>query len=110
MKEFDKGLADGEAAASAAGADAGGSATNGRMYVRTQGFGTTDADLRFLQRCMGFSDVSRFARDFEISFLVDELTQTLPDYGMVVDDKDATCPVCRFVHCSIALNLWVEAC
>ncbi len=27
------------------------------------------------------------------------------DYGMVVDDKDAMCPVCKFVHCSVALNL-----
>jgi len=47
---FEAGLADGEAAASAAGG-ASGPTTNGRMYVRTQGFGSTDEDLRFLQRC-----------------------------------------------------------
>ena len=51
MKEFDKGLADGEAAGSAAGGASTPSATNACMYVRTQSFGTTDADLRFLQRC-----------------------------------------------------------
>ncbi len=48
---FEEGLAVGEASASAAG-DASGKSTNeGRMYVRTQGFGSTDAELRFLQRC-----------------------------------------------------------
>lgn len=51
MKEFDKGLAAGEAAASAAGSGISGPAKNDRMYVRTQGFGTTDEELRFLQRC-----------------------------------------------------------
>jgi len=54
MKEsdpFEKGLAAGEAAASVAGGTSGTSDTDGRMYVRTQGFGSADADLRFLQRC-----------------------------------------------------------
>ena len=49
-QQFEEGLAAGEAAASAAGASQV-SATGNRMYVRTQGFGSTDAELRFLQRC-----------------------------------------------------------
>ena len=48
---FEKGLAAGEAAASAAGDASPTSANGGRMYVRTQSFGSTDAELRFLQRC-----------------------------------------------------------
>jgi mannonate dehydratase len=48
---FEKGLAAGEAAASAAGDVSPKSKNDGRMYVRTQGFGSTDAELRFLQRC-----------------------------------------------------------
>jgi mannonate dehydratase len=52
MKDpFEAGLAAGEAAASAAGGTSETSTTDGRMYVRTQGFGSTDTDLRFLQRC-----------------------------------------------------------
>ena len=54
MKEsdpFGKGLAAGEAAASAAGGASQTSENGGRMYVRTQSFGSTDAELRFLQRC-----------------------------------------------------------
>ena len=50
-QSFEAGLADGEAAASAAGDTSGPSSGSGRMYVRTQSFGSTDADLRFLQRC-----------------------------------------------------------
>ena len=49
--QFDAGLADGEAAASATGEASQTSRTDGRMYVRTQSFGSTDAELRFLQRC-----------------------------------------------------------
>ena len=52
MKEFEKGLADGEKAAGSVATGTPTPSTNGgRMYVRTQNFGTTDADLRFLQRC-----------------------------------------------------------
>jgi mannonate dehydratase len=51
MKEFEKGLADGEAAAAVAGGTSTPAANGARMYVRTQSFGSTDADLRFLQRC-----------------------------------------------------------
>ena len=48
---FERGLAAGEAAASAAGGASQTSGNGERMYVRTQGFGSTDAELRFLQRC-----------------------------------------------------------
>ena len=52
LRPFEAGLAAGEATASAAGEAASEtSTTGGRMYVRTQSFGSTDADLRFLQRC-----------------------------------------------------------
>ncbi|MFT5367467.1 MAG: mannonate dehydratase [Candidatus Latescibacterota bacterium] len=50
-KQFEAGLAAGEAAASATGSTSETSTTSGRMYVRTQGFGSTDDELRFLQRC-----------------------------------------------------------
>ncbi len=50
-ESFEAGLARGEAAASAAGDASAPSSNGGRMYVRTQSFGSTDADLRFLQRC-----------------------------------------------------------
>jgi mannonate dehydratase len=48
---LEKGIAAGEAAAAAARGASAAPAPGGRMYVRTQGFGSTDADLRFLQRC-----------------------------------------------------------
>jgi len=51
VKEFEKGLADGEAVASLADGTSTPSANGARMYVRTQSFGATDAELRFLQRC-----------------------------------------------------------
>lgn len=50
-QQFEAGLADGEAAASAAGGASSASPAQGRMYVRTQSFGSSDAELRFLQRC-----------------------------------------------------------
>jgi len=51
-QSFEAGLADGEAVASAAGGGSQNTSTaSERMYVRTQSFGSSDADLRFLQRC-----------------------------------------------------------
>ena len=47
---YEKGLAAGEAAASAAGTAASTPAKGERMYVRTQSFGSSDEELRFLQR------------------------------------------------------------
>ena len=49
-ESYEKGLAAGEAAASAAGPSAQSANGEKRMYVRTQGFGSTDEELRFLQR------------------------------------------------------------
>ena len=54
MKETDpleRGIAAGEAAASAAGGTSKSVPKSERMYVRSQGFGSSDAELRFLQRC-----------------------------------------------------------
>jgi len=50
-KQYDQGQAAGEAAAAAAGGTTPATAAGARMYVRTQGFGSSDAELRFLQRC-----------------------------------------------------------
>ena len=50
-RQFEAGLADGEAAASADRSAATAAPTQDRMYVRTQSFGSSDAELRFLQRC-----------------------------------------------------------
>jgi mannonate dehydratase len=51
MKAFEEGLAAGEAAAADTRGGAGAPTTSQRMYVRTQGFGSSDEELRFLQRC-----------------------------------------------------------
>ena len=48
---LERGIAAGEAAASAAGGTSKPVPKSERMYVRTQNFGPSDADLRFLQRC-----------------------------------------------------------
>ena len=48
---LEQGIAAGEAAASAAGGTSQPVPKSERMYVRTQNFGPSDADLRFLQRC-----------------------------------------------------------
>jgi len=50
-QQFENGLAAGEVAASASRRTPSGPATGQRMYVRTQGFGSSAAELRFLQRC-----------------------------------------------------------
>jgi len=76
MKEsdpFEKGLAAGEAAASAAGDKSQGVANGGRMYVRTQSFGSTDAELRFLQRCGVKHKAVVFPFDPECGWKLDDL-------------------------------------
>ena len=76
MKEsdpFENGLAAGEAAASAAGGASQTSAHGGRMYVRTQGFGSTDAELRFLQRCGVRHKAAIFPFHPECGWKLDEL-------------------------------------
>ncbi len=50
-ESYEKGVEAGETAASAAADSSSTSTNNGRMYVRTQGFGSSDEELRFLQRC-----------------------------------------------------------
>ena len=51
FQQFEAGLAHGEAAASAADNASAAPEPEGRMYVRTQSFGSSDAEMRFLQRC-----------------------------------------------------------
>lgn len=75
MKEFEDGLAAGEAAASAAGGASGTSTTNGRMYVRTQGFGSTDEELRFLQRCGVKHKAARFPFHEGKGWILEDLIQ-----------------------------------
>lgn len=75
MKEFEDGLAAGEAAASAVGGASGTSTTNGRMYVRTQGFGSTDEELRFLQRCGVKHKAARFPFHEGKGWILEDLTK-----------------------------------
>lgn len=88
MKEFDKGLEAGEAAASAAGGSTGGSANGQRMYVRTQGFGTTDEELRFLQRCGVKHMAGRFpfheGKGWELDDLLKE-KERCESFGIALD-------------------------
>ena len=76
MKKSDpleQGLAAGEAAASAAGGTPPTSENGGRMYVRTQGFGSTDAELRFLQRCGVRHKAATFPFHPDCGWKLDEL-------------------------------------
>jgi mannonate dehydratase len=88
MKEFDEGLAAGEAVASAAGAYANGPAKGKRMYVRTQGFGSTDEELRFLQRCGVKHKAGRFpfheGKGWDLDELV-ALRERHESFGMQLD-------------------------
>ena len=60
MKQYEDGLAAGEAIAADARRAPGAAPAGPRMYVRTQGFGSTDAELRFLQRCGVHHKAGRF--------------------------------------------------
>ncbi len=71
---YEKGLEAGEAAASATG-DSGSKGTAGRMYVRTQSFGTSDAELRFLQRCGVNHKAANFPFHEDVGWKLDELVQ-----------------------------------
>ena len=76
MKKSDpleQGLAAGQAAASAAGGAPPTSENSGRMYVRTQGFGSTDAELRFLQRCGVRHKATTFPFHPDCGWKLDEL-------------------------------------
>ena len=72
---YEQGLAAGEAAASAAGGASSTSQNAGRMYVRTQGFGSTDAELRFLQRCGVRHKAATFPFHPDCGWKLDELIQ-----------------------------------
>ncbi|MDA0709426.1 MAG: hypothetical protein O3B73_04365, partial [bacterium] len=72
---FEKGLAAGEAAASAAGGASKGPAKGDRMYVRTQGFGSTDEELRFLQRCGVRHKAARFPFHPDRGWVLEELIE-----------------------------------
>ncbi|MBT3601963.1 MAG: mannonate dehydratase [Candidatus Latescibacteria bacterium] len=75
-KHFEEGLAAGEAAASTSKESSEAPATtNGRMYVRTQGFGSTDAELRFLQRCGVKHKAAKFPFHPDKGWVLDELIQ-----------------------------------
>jgi mannonate dehydratase len=73
--EYDKGLAAGEEAASGAGGSTDLMPSNGRMYVRTQGFGSTDAELRFLKRCGVHHKAAQFRFHEDKGWDLDELIQ-----------------------------------
>ncbi|MCB0122449.1 MAG: hypothetical protein KDE58_09410, partial [Caldilineaceae bacterium] len=72
---FEQGLAAGETAAAAAGNSSPTAANGGRMYVRTQGFGSTDAELRFLQRCGVRHKAATFPFHPGVGWKLDELLQ-----------------------------------
>ena len=72
---YEKGLAAGEAAASAAGDTAPTPKNGGRMYVRTQGFGSSDDELRFLQRCGVKHKAANFPFHPDSGWKLDELVQ-----------------------------------
>ena len=91
MKEtdpFEKGLAAGEAAASAAGGAPKTPAKGERMYVRTQGFGSTDEELRFLQRCGVRHKAATFPFHADCGWKLDELVQERErheSFGLTLD-------------------------
>ncbi|MEZ4729605.1 MAG: hypothetical protein R3E79_20950 [Caldilineaceae bacterium] len=72
---FEQGLAAGEAVAAAVGGAASTTQNGGRMYVRTQGFGSTDAELRFLQRCGVRHKAATFPFHPDVGWKLDELIQ-----------------------------------
>jgi len=84
---FDKGLEAGEKAAAAAGVTSD-TSTEGRMYVRTQGFGSTDAELRFLQRCGVKHKAARFkfheGRGWDLDEMIQERERT-ESFGIQLD-------------------------
>ncbi len=90
MKErpFEAGFAAGHETASAAGGGSGQSTTSGRMYVRTQGFGSTDEELRFLQRCGVRHKAGRFPFHPDRGWDLDDLLRERERheaFGMTLD-------------------------
>ena len=88
MKEFEAGLAAGEADSSSGGEASSGPAKGNRMYVRTQGFGDTDEEMRFLQRCGVKHKAGRFPFHEGKGWDLDELNQIRErheSFGMTLD-------------------------
>jgi mannonate dehydratase len=85
---FEQGLAAGEAAASAVGGTPKSASTEGRMYVRTQGFGSTDEELRFLQRNGVQHKAAKFTfhpgRGWDLDELIKE-RERHESFGMTLD-------------------------
>ena len=87
-ESYEKGLAAGEAAASAAGPSEQSANGEKRMYVRTQGFGSTDEELRFLQRNGVRHKAARFPFHEGIGWKLEELEQERERheaFGMTLD-------------------------
>jgi mannonate dehydratase len=87
-QQFEAGLAAGEAAASTAGGTSETSKTSERMYVRTQGFGSTDAELRFLQRCGVHHKAAKFPFHPDRGWDLDDLLRERERYeafGLALD-------------------------
>ncbi len=85
---LEQGYAAGEAAAAAAGDGTPTTKNGGRMYVRTQGFGSTDAELRFLQRSGVYHKAATFPFHPDCGWKLDELIQERERheaFGMTLD-------------------------
>ena len=85
---LEQGYAAGEAATAAAGYTAQKSTDGGRMYVRTQNFGMSDAELRFLQRCGVRHKAATFPFHPDRGWDLDELVQIRERheaFGMALD-------------------------
>jgi mannonate dehydratase len=85
---YEEGLAAGEAEASAAGGASDTASNGGRMYVRTQGFGSTDEELRFLQRCGVKHKAARFKFHEGKGWDLDEMIQERErhaSFGLTLD-------------------------
>ena len=85
---FEEGLAAGEAASAGVNSNSDAPAGSGRMYVRTQGFGSTDAELRFLQRCGVKHKAARFTfhegRGWDLEEMIKE-RERHEAFGMTLD-------------------------
>ena len=86
---FEQGLVEGEKSVSGPKSpDAPYTPPSGRMYVRTQGFGHTEPELRFLQRCGVRHKAAQFPYHDGIGWKLDELNEILDlhnSFGFTLD-------------------------
>lgn len=75
IQKFEAGISDGQAVVSGVGGITKASETSERMYVRTQGFGSSDAELRFLQRCGVCHKAAKFPFHPDRGWALDDLIQ-----------------------------------